>query len=402
MKVALALGNAEWESDFISVISHPMLNLKVVRRCVDGIDLLAAVQVNEIEVVIVTDETLRLDEHTVSQIHDANVVVIVISNSTDRWTDMGVQKIIGLDHSDLFSVAMQITKVGFQADPMSQLDASANHTFVCVASFGGGVGRSLVAKELGWWSSKQGAQTLVVEGDTYGASLHQELNLPSLSTDLLQLSQLKVSPERNEYELGELAVVEPNLVVVPGISHVSLWPALRRAPLERMWKRLINSGNVIVDVGPVFCSTENLEHELNLTDRDSVAQSAISNARVVVLCAIANTVSVTRLIRGVIDFQDSMRNQEIYVVLNRCRNVKSATELSNLIRRHTGIEQVICLPDDPDALECAELKCDFLGKLQAKHEINRQLSELALEVFQKDHKPLTQIQEQRLQRATAA
>ena len=65
MKIALALGNADWESDFIAVISHPMLNLKVVRRCVDGIDLLAAVQVNEIEVVIVTDETLRLDDHAV-------------------------------------------------------------------------------------------------------------------------------------------------------------------------------------------------------------------------------------------------------------------------------------------------------------------------------------------------
>lgn len=402
MKVALALGNAEWEADFVSVLSHPMLNLKVVRRCVDGIDLLAAVQVNEIDVVIVTDETLRVDVNAVSQLHDANVVVVAISNSIDRWNDMGVQKIVELDHSDLFAVAMQISKVGIQADLVPPQDEPASHTFVCVASFGGGVGRSLVAKELGWWSSMQGQQTLVVEGDTYGASLQQELNLPSLSKDLLQLIQAKVSLERNDYELSELAVVEPNLVVVPGLSHSSLWSALRRAPLERMWKRLLNSGNVIVDVGPVFCSTENMDHELNLMDRDAVAQSAIANAKVVVLCAIGNTVPVTRLIRGVIDNQDALRNQEIYVVLNRTRNSKSATELSQLIRRHTGIEQVVCLPDDPEALERAELQCEFLGKVQPKHEISRRLDELSQQICQAEQPPTTKIQELRLQRATAA
>lgn len=402
MKVALALGNTDWEADFVSVLSHPMLNLKVVRRCVDGIDLLAAVQVNEIDVVIVTDETLRIDENALAQLHDANAVVVAISNSIDRWNDLGVQKVVGFDHSDLFAIALQISKIGAQTESTQQQEASTEHTFICVASFGGGVGRSLVAKELGWWGSKQGSQTLIVEGDTYGASLQQELNLPSLSTDLLQLSQLKVAPERNNYELNELAVVEKNLVIVPGISHSSLWPALRRAPLERMWKRLIHSGNVIVDVGPLFCPIENSQPELNLVDRDAVSQSAISNAKVVVLCAIANTVSVTRLIRGVIDNQDALRNQEIYVVLNRCRNGKSATELSHLITRHTGIEQVVCLPDDSNALERAELNCDFLAKVQPKHEITRQLSELAQMVFKKNHQPLTQIQELRLQRATAA
>jgi len=402
MKVALALGNTDWEADFVSVLSHPMLNLKVVRRCVDGIDLLAAVKVHEVDVVVVTDETLRIDANAISLFQDANVVVVAISNSVERWRELGVQKIIGLDSSELFAVASQISKVGTQPDASSTHEQAARNLFLCVASFGGGVGRSFITKELGWWSSTRGRQTLIIEGDTYGASLVQELNLPPLSNDLLQLSQLKVPLDRTDYELSELAVVEPNLVVVPGISHSSIWPTLRRTQLDRMWKRLANSADVIVDIGPVFCTFEKNDVDLNLLDRDAVSKSAISNANAVVLCALANTVSVTRLIRGVIDNQDSLRDQEIYVVLNRSRNAKSAKELSQLIRRHTGIEQVVCLSEDPDAFEKTELKCEFLGKLQPKHQISQQLSELNQEVFRPTQRLTVQTQELRLQRATAA
>jgi len=402
MKVALALGNTDWEADFVSVLSHPMLNLKVVRRCVDGIDLLAAVKVHEIDLVVLTDATLRIDVTEIANLHDANVVVVAISNSFEYWVNLGVENVIEFDDSDLFALATQLTKVGTKTESSTADCASANHELVCVASFGGGVGRSLVTKELGWGNSIQGSTTLVIEGDTYGASLIQELNLPALSKDLLQLSQLKVLPTLNQYDLNQLTVVEPNLVVVPGLAHSSHWPSLRRAQLERMWKLLLNSGDVIVDLGPVFCPFEKIDQELNLIERDVVAQSAISSAQTVIFCSTANTVSVTRLIRGIIDNQEALRNHEIYVVLNRFRNSRAAAELAQLIRRHTGVEQIFCLPEDPDLIERAELQCEFLGKLQPNHEIAKQLRELASAVFQRAQPPITQIQEQRLQRATAA
>lgn len=402
MRVALALGQTEWEADFISLLSHPMLNLKVVRRCVDGIDLLAAVKIHEIDLVVVTDATLRVGSSEIAHLHDENVVIAAITKSAQHWIELGVTNVINFDESDLFAIATQLAKVGPEAESIDSREASALHKLVCVASFGGGVGRSLVTKELGWWNSRQDSQTFVVEGDTYGASLIQELNLPALTTDLPQLSQLNVTTELNEFAISQLAIVEQNLVIVPGLSHSSHWPVMHRAQLDRMWKKLINVGEVIVDLGPVFCSFENANHEIKLISRDLVAESAISVAKAVVFCALANTVSVTRLIRGVIDNQDELRNHEIYVVLNRSRSTKSAKELAQLIRRHTGIEQVYCLPDDPDALERMEVKCEFLGKLQPKAEISRQLQELSLEVFKPAQQMLTQIQEQRLQRATAA
>jgi len=402
MKIALALGNTEWEAEFVSVLAHPMLNLKVVRRCVDGIDLLAAVKVNEIEIVVVTDATLRIDGDSISLLHESGVVVVAISNFVNQWNDLGVQNVITFDDSDLFAVASKLTKVGAQSESISPNDSSTKNSLVCVASFGGGVGRTLITKELGWWNSTRNLLTVIVEGDVFGASLLQEFNLPPLTKDLLQLSQARVSPPLSEYDLTELAVVEPNLVVVPGLAHTSLWPALRRTQIEKMWTQLNNSADVIVDVGPVFCSFENAEHEINFSYRELVAQSAITKANAVVLCAMANIVSVTRLIRGVIDNQDELRNQEIFVVLNRVRGSKSAKELSQLIKRHTGIQQIICLPDDPDVLERAQLKCEFLGKLQAKHEISGRLAELSKQVFNAEREPTTQIQELRLQRATAA
>jgi len=402
MRVALALGQTEWEADFMSLLSHPMLNLKVVRRCVDGIDLLAAVKIHEIDLVVVTDVTLRVGSSEIAHLHNENVVIVAISNSAGQWNEIGVTNVIDFTEADLFAIATQLAKVVPEADSIDPRETSVTHKLVCVASFGGGVGRSLVSKELGWWNSKRAAQTFVVEGDTYGASLLQELNLPALTTDLPQLSQVNFATELDEFELNQLAIVEPNLAIVPGLSHSSHWPVMHRAQLDRMWKKLINVGEVIVDVGPVFCSFENANHEIKLISRDLVAESAISAAKAVVFCALANTVSVTRLIRGVIDNQNELRNHEVYVVLNRSRSAKSAKELTQLIKRHTGIEQVYSLPDDSSALEHIEVKCEFLGKLRPKAEISHQLHELSLDVFKPAQQLSTQIQEQRLQRATAA
>ena len=402
MKIALALGNVEWEAEFVSVLSHPMLKMTVVRRCVDGIDLVAAVAVNEIDVVVVTDGTLRIDANQVTALHDANVVVVAISNVPEHWHDIGVQRVIAFDNTDLFTLAKALVEVGANSEPLASEEVRSNNAFVCIASFAGGVGRSLVTKELGWWNSTNGARTLVIEGDTYGASLHQELNLPALSKDLLQVSQMKVTPVSGEYELESFTVVESNLVVIPGLSHSSLWSSFRRGQLERMWQALEKSGDVVVDVGPVFSSIENVENDLGFISRDLVAQSALARANAIIFCAQANSVSVTRLIRGVVDNQESLRNLEIYVVLNRCRDAKSDTELTRLITRHTGIDQVICIPEDSAAIEKSELKCEFLGKIQAKNEISHQFRNLAQAVFSRENAEITQIQERRLQRATAA
>ena len=177
---------------------------------------------------------------------------------------------------------------------------------------------------------------------------------------------------------------------------------MRRAQLDRMWKLLCASGDVIADLGPVFCSPENDDHQVNFINRDTVAQSSIASAKVIVFCANANSVSVTRLIRGLIDSQEVLRNHEIYVVLNRIRNLKDASEMSQLVRRHTGIDHIVCLPDDPDAVALAEIKCDFLGKLQPKLQISCQLRALSHELFETQQHSTTQTQEQRLQRATEA
>lgn len=402
MKIALALGNVDWEADFVSVLSHPMLNTRVVRRCVDGIDLVATASVNEIDVAVITDATIRIDTNQVEALKDAKILVVAISNNPVRWQELGVQKVIEIDQTDLFSVARQLSQVGADSDASSLKEVSTANSFVCVASFGGGIGRSLTAKELGWWNANNGALTLIIEGDTYGASLHQELNLPALSKDLLQVSQMKVSPDSGEYELAQFTVVEPNLIVVPGLSHSSLWSSFRRGQLDRMWKAFAKSGDVVVDVGPVFNPIENVENELSSMTRDLVSQSALPNAQSIIFCAIANSVSVTRLIRGVLDNQESLRNLDVHVVLNRCRDAKSTKELTQLISRHTGIDQVTCVPEDAAALEKAELKCDFLGKIQAKNEISQQFFNLARTVFERESAPITQIQERRLQRATAA
>jgi MinD-like ATPase involved in chromosome partitioning or flagellar assembly len=104
----------------------------------------------------------------------------------------------------------------------------------------------------------------------------------------------------------------------------------------------------------------------------------------------------------VIDNQEQLQNKEISVVLNRCRDKKAAAELTRLVYRHAGIANVMCLPDDPIALEKCELKNEFLAKQNPKHEIAQQICALVKALSDKGQVDLAQIQNNRLQQIAAA
>ena len=398
----VALGDTDWEAQLVATLGHPRLNMKVARRCVDGIDALANVKVHAIDAVILGDQTLRINEDVVAQLQDLNVQVIALTTTPEHWHKLGVPLTVPVYPRDLFRSAELIAD-SLAMPTTTQLDASASSgAFICVASFGGGVGRSFITRELGWVIAKAGRPTVVVEADVYGPSISDELNLPVSVRDFAQTAEQSVVAHSEKFDVQQLGFITENLAIVPGIANYGSGLRLHRVQIERLYKKLRQQLDVVVDLGPVFSAAEIDEYDVGQSGSELLLNCALSECTELIFCATASTTSVTRLIRGVIDNQEQLQNKEISVVLNRCRDKKAAAELTRLVHRHAGIANVMCLPDDPIALEKCELKNEFLAKQNPKHEIAQQISALVKALSEKGQVDLAQIQNNRLQQIAAA
>ena len=95
--VIVALGLVEWESIFVSGLGHPMFGVSVQRRCVDGIDIRAAIQVVECHGVIISDATPRIDQDLIAELRERDIPLIAISSNCESWSDQGVTMLVQLD-----------------------------------------------------------------------------------------------------------------------------------------------------------------------------------------------------------------------------------------------------------------------------------------------------------------
>ncbi|NBY15092.1 MAG: tyrosine-protein kinase family protein [Actinobacteria bacterium] len=378
MKAILSLGNVNWEPELAAAFSHPSSKIRISRRCVDGVDALSAVQVHQIDLVIVGDASLRFDSSVLAKLSEQAVEVVAITTTPELWLNAGLTKFIALDLRNLSSVPQQILGALSESRSTPEEYVPTRKMF-CVASFGGGVGRSFIARELALAISKLAGSVALVEADNYGPSLIQDLNLPSTTKDLLDVTQSSLGSTAEGWTIPPLAIVEPNLAVIPGLTDVSDWVQLRSPQLEKLWQALRHEYTVLVDVGPVFTSLE-ADSYPGFNHRDLPIQTVLAGSKNLIFCASANNVSVSRLIGGLIEHESNLRNYEISVVLNRCRSDKVANDFSALVQRHTRVSNIVTLVDDPDAVTSSELTCDFFGKHLPKHPITRKLESFAQKI----------------------
>jgi hypothetical protein len=81
----VALGLVDWEAQFVSGLSHPMFGMQVQRRCVDGVDIRAAIQVSACHGVLVSDSTPRINQDLLADLAEKNIQLIAITTDVDYW-----------------------------------------------------------------------------------------------------------------------------------------------------------------------------------------------------------------------------------------------------------------------------------------------------------------------------
>lgn len=374
-----ALGLVEWEAQFVSGLGHPMFGLQVQRRCVDGVDIRAAIQVSDCQAVLVSDATPRINQDLIAELSDKGIDLIAITSDIDRWQNLGATHCIELDVTNPLTAIKQVSGLLQGQTQIVEPESDPKGLLIAVAGFGGACGRTTAVKELGWQLAKTGASTCIIDADTYGPSLDQELGYEPSQNGLLELCRAierKNAPTQTHFDL--LPEVAENLSLVAGLPRVSRWTDLRVSTLRELWRKSKDAFDVVVtDVGAVLETDHSMMHETSLPRRHAASLTALESAQVTLICARADSVGIARLVRGYLEFHELFANSEVHVLLWGVVTESQSKDIRAAVSRHTGIESIFETPYDFEIARTAVQQSTFVSQLDAKNAIAKEFQAIA-------------------------
>ena len=377
--VIVALGLVEWESIFVSGLGHPMFGISVQRRCVDGIDIRAAIQVVECHGVIISDATPRIDQDLIAELRERDIPLIAISSDCESWSDQGVTMLVQLDAKNpLIALKLVSELLSGKLKPIvEQIKETGLH--IAIAGFGGASGRTTTVKELSLQLKQLNLRTVMIDADTYGPSLDQELGLDLGTNGLLELCRVLEKKSAKGQSFADLVTqLRSGLSVVPGLPRVSRWTDLRISALREFWQESKeNFDAVVTDVGAILEVDQSLLHETSLPRRHAASLTALESADITIICARADCVGIARLVRGYLEFNELFAKSSVYVLLWGITNEAQARDIKSAVSRHTGIESVTCIGLDWELSRQALERTTFMSAINPRSEISLQYQGLA-------------------------
>ena len=212
-----------------------------------------------------------------------------------------------------------------------------------------------LAEELGW---EQPA--LLVDADTYGPSVAQTLGVLDEAPGLAAACRMAETGVLSPADLSRRApFVGRSLRVLTGLTRPDRWPELSSSALEVVFgtaRRL--AGWTVVDTGFCLEDDEELSYDTVAPRRNAATLTALAEADLVVAVGTADPVGLQRLLTGLEQLARAGVTDPV-VALTRVRagtaGRRPQTQLTDLLRRHGGIGEVTCVPEDRAGYDAALL-----------------------------------------------
>lgn len=422
--VVTALGH-HWESQMVELVDG-LPGVEVGRRCVDLADLLAAVSAGHGDVVLVDGDLRGLDRDALAHLEVAGVHVVGATRDGDegaerRLRQLGLTKVVHLGTpreqlADVLATPRTRPSAGGRADlgggapgpapagaialdsPPAPADAApvpaegeavplpeapvVRGRVIAVWGPTGAPGRTTVAVNLAAELAASGRRTLLVDLDTYGASVAQALSMVDEAPGVAAAAR---SAELGSLDLVALARVAPEaapgLRVLSGIPTPSRWTELRGPAIEHVLELSRELADVIVvDCGFCIEDDEELSYDTVAPRRNATTLVALEAADDLVVVGSADPVGLQRLVRAV-QALDGVPAPAPRTVVNRVRASSVGPDprrrVADSLARFAGLSDVVCLPDDPAAADASVLEGRTLAEVAPGSPLRAALRELA-------------------------
>ena len=371
--ILLAAPDLPHEPELVTRLTRPGAPVVISRRCVDAVDLVGAAASGTARVAVVGAGLPRLGRDALARLAAAQVRVIGIAVDGDevasrklRSLDLPLITVPG-DAPDLAVAALARAVEDprpsaweySSAEGAPRVPPSGPGVGRLVAVWGptGAPGRTSVSIALADEAARAGVSALIVDADTHGGAVAAHLGLLDDVSGIVVACRQADAGTLDAAALASAArTVDGRLRVLTGITSPARWAELRPAALSRLWEVCrATPGVTVVDAGFGLECDEELLHDTRSPRRHAATLTAVTAADLIVAVGAADPVGIDRLITGLDDLRRITPETPVQVVVTRVRRsvlgANPERQVREALRRHAGVEDVVCVPDDRGAYD---------------------------------------------------
>ena len=400
--------------------------VSVVRRCSELAELLAACQSGLARAAVVAAGSEELTASLVDRLSAVGVVVIALTDNpeeTVRLRTIGVAaEARAVDAAALaarISAAVaQLSGTGAGPGPAAGDSAAsvaaagqvprssgaqtvtaspgAKGRIIAVWGPAGAPGRTLVAANIAGELAAEGHSVLLVDADSYGASVAALLGLLDEAAGLAQACRLADQGLLDADALLRIATTVPTkagaLRVLTGITRADRWTELRAAALTLVLERAREIADVtVVDTGFCLEADDELGFDSGAPRRNAATLRSLELADTVFAVGAADSIGVPRLVRGLAELQAAVPQAAPQVVLNKVRTSAVGRSPERQLRaawERYGPSAPLSafLPSDPAASDAALLSGALLLESAPESELRHAIAILVCAPAQRNKK----------------
>lgn len=421
-----------WESGLAERFGHSDV-VHVVHRCADLAELLGTVEAGLGRVVVVSSDLRGLDRSVVTGLAGHGLAVLGVHPPEDqegpralrRW---GIETVVPAD-ADLATLETALQRLladpsapepGQDWDRAAQAELGAGATgraepdragdqgepdaggpedpddasesegagepargqVIVVWGGAGSPGRTTVAVNLAAEIASPVTSVLLVDADTYAASVAQVLAVLDEAPGVAAAARAADQGTLDRESLAALAPeVLPGLRALTGLPRADRWPELREQALADILEVARQLADwVVVDVGFSLEQDEELSFDTRAPRRNGPTLTALATADHVVVAGAGDPVGLQRLVRGLAALEE-VNQAPRTVVVTRVRGSAVGSDPQRRVRdalaRFAGLREVHLVPDDRAALDGALLAGRMLREFAPRSAARQALRDLA-------------------------
>lgn len=406
----------EWEGSMVQVVDQ-LPGVAVGRRCVDLADLLSAASAGLGDVALVSAGLRGLDRDALAHLRAHGVAVVGASRDGQEAQERHLRQLgvdrhvhLGTPREELVDV-LTTTGVGaapfatgggqtapWEDPPTAEIMPVTPETpdprpaepappgrVVAVWGPTGAPGRSTLAVNLASELAALGRPVVLVDLDTYGASVAQLLSVLDEAPGIAAAARASELGTLDLPSLARLAVeVSPGFRVVTGIPTPARWTEVRAAAVEQVIDlcRAL-APFVVLDCGFGIEDDEELSYDTTAPRRNATTLTAIAEADELLLVGAADPVGLQRMVRAV-QAVGQVASPTPRPVVNRLRAGSVGPDprrrVAESMSRFAGLDDLTFLPDDQAAVDAAVLAGRTLAESAPDSPLRRAIAALAADL----------------------
>ncbi len=384
----------------------------VVRRCSELTELLAACQSGLARAAVVADGCEGLTASLVDRLGAVGVAIIALTDNAEeaaRLRGIGVASALtGVESAALagriaeavaqltgtakdasFGSGLADSSLALRQQPAEPAEvpaASGTGKIIAVWGPAGSPGRTFIAANMAGELAAEGKAVLLIDADSYGASIAAVLGLLDESAGIAQACRIADQGLLDAEALLKVAIPVTTKLgtfrVLTGITRADRWTELRAAALSLVLERAKEVADVVVvDAGFCLEADEELSFDTMAPRRNASTLRSLELADTVFAVGAADPVGVPRLVRGLAELEAAIPHVSPVVVMNKVRAAavgrSPERQLHDAWERY-GPSVVISafLPSDSASADAALLGGSLLLETAPESKIRRAIAEL--------------------------